>query len=141
MDERVYQILVPMCKVGELIAETVADGVFRVKRYRHYHLDIQSAELGNRLVMEPYEGWDEVRFWWYDGTGPECFMAAAINAAVWDPGSEPNPLGWNENGQTGQRRPADSPEAWQVARWPRTQTTIEADDSMWPDLPRAGGDS
>lgn len=141
IDERLRLLLVPVCNGGELIAQTLDDDTFRVKRYGNYCLDVVHAELGTRLVLQPIEGRERVRFWWYDGTGPPCFMAAVINAAMWNPGEEQDPLGWNENGQTGERRPPNSPEVWQTARVPHVIAEMEVDDSAWPDVPRREGDS
>jgi hypothetical protein len=136
IDERLRQILIPICNGGQLVASTTDDDSFRVKRYGNYYLDVEQHELGTKLVMRPLEGRDRIRFWWYDGSGTPCFMAAVMNAAMWNPGVESDPLGWNENGQTGERRGTTSPKVWQTARSPHAIAALEADDSMWPDVPR-----
>jgi len=135
IDERIRLLLVPICAGGTLIGRSLGPNLYRVKRYGNFHVDVERAELGNKLVMRPIEGRDRVHFWWYDGSGIPCFFAAVSCAAMWNPGKQTDPLGWNENGQTGAKRSANDPDAWQAARMPLTLAEFEADDSMWPDVP------
>jgi hypothetical protein len=51
----------------------------------------------------PLDGSD--RFWCYEGTGAQSFIAAVAAARAWDGADHTEPPGWTKNGQTGEWRP------------------------------------
>lgn len=88
---------------------TTIDGGWRIKKNTadtHY-VDVLQMLLNYRIVLTPVD--DDscyVRHWCYSGNTPSDFLRTMLAAIAWDGSLDTDPVGWNKNGQTGERKAA-----------------------------------
>ncbi len=84
------------------------DGGWRIKENTagtHY-VDLLQMIVNHRVVLTPKD--DEscyVRHWCFSGNTTQDLLRAFTAAIAWDGALDSEPVGWNKNGQTGERRP------------------------------------
>jgi hypothetical protein len=88
----------------QLMAVPILGGI-RIKRTAHHYIDVMAMLYGFRVATTPIAcpGVFD-RGWCYYGTTGHAYNAAVLGAAVWDGADDTEPLGWNKNMQTGERR-------------------------------------
>ncbi len=91
----------------DLSTVTQIDGGYRIKENAvgtHY-VDILAMIVNYRIVLTPKDDPTcYVRYWCYSGNDLAAFIVVMLAAFAWDGALDSEPLGWNKNGQTGERR-------------------------------------
>ena len=81
------------------------DGGWRVAETTTHYIDVLVMIYNYRVVETPKADPDTYdRFWCYVGRDLAALLRAVAAARVWVASDDPEPAGWNKNGQTGEFR-------------------------------------
>lgn len=81
------------------------DGGYRVAETDTHYIDVMRMLFNWRIAEVPKSCPMTIdRFWCYAGTGPGTLLSAVVAAQLWPLSGNPEPAGWNKNGQTGEWR-------------------------------------